>query len=688
MRMNLQKRSVFIIAFILFLALSINTAVLTYIAYNRYKQAVLAKATSVGEATTKEIGKLLALGTSLENIEGLNEKLKGLLEDKTIAYSMVLNKEGKILFHTDEASVGKAFRDSVTLKALDSNKALIQNWGSSYDISLPLLDAKGTNVGILRVGVKSAVIKKELYNLLVWTISISAVGFLLFAAIIYFSVSRFITAPIMEMEKVATRVSSGDLTETVKRIGKDEMASLSDAINSIALNLRDVLFKIRDLSKNVYAVTAIITESPASVLRVVDLQKVAIEENARHIDDMNKSISSIALSSESLHEMSEEASSAATELTASIAQVAENANVFNETSIEAAASIEEMIASIKETANSLEILSTSSEESASALSEINATVKEIQNSAEESVRLAEKVSIEASEKGLASITTAIKGIEDVKDSMNAISETINRLEKRSEEIGSIVNVIDEVAGQTSLLSLNAAILAAQAGEHGKSFTVVADEIKRLAERTSASTKEISGLITAVQTETRSSVEIADKGIKTVDRGVKFVRDVNDALNSIVKSSKVSTEMSRSIQRATAEEVNVIMQITDSIKKIISQIEHISRATKEQNKGSNLIVEAAEMVKTGSEQIKRTTEEQFKSSKQISIISDNVSKQAEQITFAINSQKQKSAEIVSTMEKIQKTTADLIASATEMDRSISSLSKDAKTLLTEIQKFKV
>ncbi len=686
--MNLQKRSVFIIAFILFLALSINTAVLTYIAYNRYKQAVLAKATTVGEAMIKETGKVLALGISLENIEGLNEKLKGLLENKTIAYSMVLNKEGKILFHTDEASVGKVFRDSVTLKALDSNKTLIQNWGSSYDISFPLLDAEGKNAGILRIGVRSAFIRKELYNLLVWAVSISAVGFLLFAAIIYFSVSRFITGPIMDMEKVATRVLSGDLTETAKRVGKDEMASLPDAINSVALNLRDVLFKIRDLSKNVSAVTATITESPASVLRVVDLQKMAIEENARHVADMNKSISSIALSSENLHEMSEEASSAAAEMTASIAQVAENANIFNETSHEAAASIEEMIASIKETAGSLEILSASSEESASALFEINATVKEIQNSAEESVRLAEKVSIEASEKGLASITTAIKGIEDVKEDMNAISETINRLEKRSEEIGSILNVIDEVAGQTSLLSLNAAILAAQAGEYGKSFTVVADEIKRLAERTSASTKEISELITAVQTETRSSVEIAAKGIKTVDRGVRLVKEVNDALNSIVKSSKVSTEMSKSIQGATAEEVSVIMQITDSIKKITGQIEHISRATQEQKKGSNLIVEAVEKVKTGSEQIKRTTEEQFKSSKQISIISDNVSKQAEQITFAINSQKQKSTEIVSTMEKIQKTTADLIASATEMDRSISSLSKDAKTLLTEIQKFKV
>lgn len=218
--------------------------------------------------------------------------------------------------------------------------------------------------------------------------------------------------------------------------------------------------------------------------------------------------------------------------------------------------------------------------------------------------------------------------------------------------------------------------------------MVADEIKRLSERTSASTKEISELITSVQAESRSSVGIAAKGIKTVDRGVKLVREVNDAFDSIVKSSKISTEMSKSIQRATAEEVRVIMQITESIKKINGQIEHISRATREQNKGSGLLVDASDRIKTGSEQIKRATEEQFKTSKRIVTISEDVSKQAEHITVAINNQSKKSDEIVRTMEKIQKTTAALISSATEMDKSISSLSKDAKNLLNEIQKFKV
>lgn len=688
MKMNLQKRSVFIISSILFLALSINTAVLTYIAHNRHKQAVLSKDTSAGETVAREISKILAFGVALKDMEGLNEKLKRLLLDVTIDYSMILDKEGKILFHSNETNIGKVYRDPATLKALASSQTLVQKWGIFYDISLPLKDAENKNVGILRIGVKSSVIKKELYTLLVWAVSLSAIGFLLFATIIYFSVSRFITGPIMDMEKVATKVSSGDLTEAVKRVGKDEIASLSDAINSIVLNLRDVIFKIKNLAASVSTVTTTITESPASVLKVADLQKNAIEENAHHIADMNSSISSITQSSERLRELAEDASAAVEQIVASISNVADNANVFNTTSQEAASSIEEMIASIRETAQSVEILSASSEESGTAIAEVNATIKEIQQNVEESVGLAEKVSIEASEKGLTAINTAINGMEDIKENVNAISEAINRLEKRSEEIGSILKVIDDVAAQTNLLSLNAAILAAQAGEHGKSFAVVADEIKRLAERTSASTGEIAELIGAVRKETRVSVDTAAKGIKTVDRGVNLVREVNSAFVSILESANISTEMSRSIQKATAEEAFVIMKITDFIKQITEQIEHISKATKEQSKGGSLIVEVVEKIKTGSEQIKKATEEQSKGSKQVKSVSENVSRQAEQITLAINSQKQKSEEIVINMEMIQKTTADLIASAAEMERNIGSLSNDAGTLLTEMQKFKV
>ncbi|MCG2722588.1 MAG: methyl-accepting chemotaxis protein [Thermodesulfovibrionales bacterium] len=688
MKLNLQTRSVLLIAWILFFAISLNTAILTYIAHNRYKQTILSKVGSAGEAMKEEIAKVLSLGLSLENIEGLNEKMKRAVLDSTVDYAMILNMKGRILFHSDEGDVGKVFKDAATLNALSAGGNLVQKWGDFYDIVSPLQDAEGKNVGILRIGVESGVIQKELYTLIFWAAILSALSFLLFSAVIYFSVSKFITGPIMNMEKVATRISAGDLTQTVKKAGKDEIASLAEAINSMGLNLRDMLFKIKNLAENVSSVTATITESPASVLRVGELQKTAIEQNAVSIEELNVSVSSIALSSESLYESVEKAASAVEEMTASISAVSESARSFNDASHKTASSIDEMISSLKNTARSVEFLSASSEESASALDQVNATVREIQVSAEKSVVLAENVSREASEKGLTTVNMAITGMEDIRGSVNAISEKINLLGKRSEEIGSIVNVIDDLSQQTNLLALNASILAAQAGEHGRAFAVIADENKMLAERTSSSTREIAALISAVQEETRASVEMASKGIKTVDAGVQLVSKVREAFHSIFKSANVATDMSRSIQQATTEEVKVIIQITDSIRQISEQIGQISRATKEQSRGADFIVEAAENVASGSEQIKRSAEEQFQSNKQMLSVYENVSEQTGQINSSINNQKQKSSEIVMNMEKIRKTTSDLIYSATEMDRSISSLSKDARTLLAELQKFSV
>ncbi|MEW6569953.1 MAG: methyl-accepting chemotaxis protein [Nitrospirota bacterium] len=688
MRMNLQRRSLLIITLLLFLAVSINTGVLTYISYSRYKQAVISKATSIGSAMAKEIGKVLELGVTIDNIEGLNEKMKGLITDETIEYSMVFDKGGKILFHSHEEKIGETRSDILNANVSSLRGSIVQKSGAFFDILLPLLDARDENVGCLAVGVKSSVINKELYNLLIWAISTSMISFLFFAGIIQFSISRFLTGPILEMEKTARKFSSGDLTELIGKTGRDEIASLAEAMNNIALNLRDMLFKIKTLSTNVSAVTAHITNSPASVRRVVDLQKNAIEENAKHVAEMNSSISSIALSSESLRESAENASAAAEEMISSIGSIAENVNVFNMTSHESAASIEEMIASLKETARSIDILAASSEESSTALSQVNASIAEIQRGADESVRLAETVSMEAAEKGLASIRSATKGIEDIKDCVNSISEAIRRLEKRSEEIGSIVNIIDDVASQTGLLSLNAAILAAQAGQYGKCFAVIADEIKGLAEKTSMSTKEIDELISSVQAETRSSVDLTAEGIKSVERGIKLIEEVNNALVSVLESSQSSTSMSKSIQKATAEEANLILRITESIREMNNQIEQISDATREQNKGSALILEAAGKIRVGSEQIKHATEEQMKGSKQMKSVSENVSTQSEQITLAIRSQKQKSEEILKNMERIQKTTSELVESATEMERSISSLSENAETLLEEIQKFRI
>jgi len=686
--MNLQKRSVLLIALILLLAISINTAVLIYIASSKYKQAILSKYTSLGEGLKKEIEKVLILGVPLEYIEGLGDKLKAVSEDKGIAYVIVMNSEGKVISATEESKIGQVLSDSVSKSALRAEDIFIQPTDKVYDITIPLFEAGGKKSGILRVAVRAEVINSQIYRLLQWALGISFIGFLVFVSFVYIAVSRFIVKPISDMEEIAVKIAAGNLSETIKVSGKDEIASLGNAINHMAENLRGMIAKIKNITAGISLATSTITESYGRILKVVDIQKDEMARTAQAIDEMDNSVSAIALSSESLSEGAEDASTAVTEMTASISTVSESAGSFTEHAEETASSVEEMVASIKEIASSLQSLSSSSDETASALLEVNATIKEIQHGADESVRLAENVSVEASETGMTAINSAVKGMEEIKESVGSLAESINRLGKRSEEIGSILTVIDEVADQTSLLALNAAILAAQAGEHGRSFAVVADEIKALAERTSASTKEIAELISYVQAETRASVELAAGGLKVVEKGMRLVRDVKNALESIHDSSNISTEMSRAIQRATQEEANVIRHITDAVKGMTEQIEHISGATQDQSKGSRLILDAMERIKAISEQIKSSTGEQLQASKQIAEIAGNVSTQAEQITRAIGSQKQKSNEIVRSVDSVQRTMGELIASANETEQVINSLKEDAKSLIEELQKFSV
>ncbi len=686
---NLQKKAVLMIAGILFFTIAINTIVLTVVATEKYKNAIFSKTEAVGEGMQRDLGKVLSLGVPIESLEGVNEKMKEFVSrDKAIGYAMVMDQAGKILFHNDPASTGKEIKDKATTAALASTKLLIQTADSFYDLSFPLLNAENKKAGTLRVGIRTEAINSQLYALLLWAIAVSFLCFVLSLAFVSVAISKFITRPISVMEKTADRIASGDLTAAVDIKGKDEIASLGQAINRMAFNLKDMLSKIAGITGSVSNATTNIASSSQAILSVADVQKSAVEETAGAMEEMDGSVSQVVMSANNLSESAEHTSSAIMQMSASIERIAENANVFSETAHDTASSIEEMVSSIKQIAASIENLSASSAEIASSVDEVNATTRDIEHRAGDSVTLAEKVMTNASDKGMNAATAALDGMENIKKSVVALSDVINMLGKRTVDIGKILNVIDDVADQTNLLALNAAILASKAGEHGKGFSIVADEIKSLAERASASTNEIASLITSVQDVTRSSIRMASDGIKTVEKGFLLVKDMDNALREIVESSKASTEMARAIQRATAEESQVIKQITDAIEGMTEQTENISRAIQEQSKGSKFIIEATERVKELSRQVKTATGEQKDGSRQIAGVIDNVSQQASQIAGATAKQKEKSISIVQSMEQLHLTSDELVGSGNEMNAVISSLKEEAMNLLKELQKFKV
>jgi methyl-accepting chemotaxis protein len=551
-----------------------------------------------------------------------------------------------------------------------------------------IIDEKGVLLGSLQVGYKKTFLASNLRkNVFIVTIG-GIVALLLLALGITVISRKTIIRPIMEMKEAAERIASGELTHALEIKGEDEIASLGRAIHGMTINLRDIITKIRNVTNSVTSVTDNIMISSQGVLSATDVQKQAVENTASAIGEMDGSISEVAVSSESLYDSAANTASAISQMTTTIETIAENANVFSETAHETASSIEEMVAIIKEISDSLETLVESSEAIAASIEEVNATTLEIERSADDSVKLAEAVAVDASEKGMNAAEAAMKGMENIKSSVSSLSETINMLGKRTNDIWKIVNVIDDVADQTNLLAINAAILASKAGEHGKGFAVVADEIKSLAERTTFSTSEIAGLIKSVQDDTKSSIKMAGEGIQTVDKGLTLVKDVSNALKEIVGSSNISADMAKAIQRSTNEQTHVIKQITKDMENTAVQTENISRAIREQSKGSQLIIDATEKIKDIAYQVKTSTAEQRTGSRQIAEVIENVTQQVSHIAKATANQKEKSLDIVQSVDMIRNVTNDLTGSAHSMNSVITSLKEEAMSLLAELEKFKV
>ncbi len=211
-----------------------------------------------------------------------------------------------------------------------------------------------------------------------------------------------------------------------------------------------------------------------------------------------------------------------------------------------------------EQASAVQEATTTSEEIAATSNEISANVEAVEHVAEETYR--------ASVQGRDAVRVAVGGMADVKEQVRRIADAMVGLGKRSQKIGGIVDIIDEISEQTHLVALNAAIEAAGAGEHGKRFSVVAAEIRRLAERTVEATGQIKTLVDEIQESTNETVMATEKGSATVIEGAGRVDKIGESLDGVLSLVRQTKESTKEItvatqQQATAGE-QLVLTITD------------------------------------------------------------------------------------------------------------------------------
>ena len=215
-------------------------------------------------------------------------------------------------------------------------------------------------------------------------------------------------------------------------------------------------------------------------------------------------------------------------------------------------------------------------QSASAVEEMTMTASEVARNSTEAARIAQDTS-ETARTGHEVMVQTVSGMQQVSDAVGQSANIIMTLGKSSDQIGEIVRVIEDIADQTNLLALNAAIEAARAGEQGRGFAVVADEVRKLAERTTKATKEIGDMIRQIQQDTKSAVASMEDGTQRVMGGVELANKTGEALEKIQSMVNQTTTMIQQIADAAEEQSSATRQIA-------SDLEAVAQSTKEASGG--------------------------------------------------------------------------------------------------------
>ncbi len=221
----------------------------------------------------------------------------------------------------------------------------------------------------------------------------------------------------------------------------------------------------------------------------------------------------------------------------------------------------------------------------SAVEELTVSMKQVSNNAEASAEAARRA-LDAAEQGNRSVRDTLEGMQRIRSSVQATAKRIKALGDRSLEISEIVNVINDITEQTNLLALNAAIEAARAGEAGRGFAVVADEVRKLAEHSRNATKDIAALIKAIQAETNDAVVVMEEGTKEVEIGARLADQAGKALDAISTVVRQSAELVQEISLASKQQVRG----TEGVANAMQIISNITRQTSQGARQTSRTVE--------------------------------------------------------------------------------------------------
>lgn len=580
--------------------------------------------------------------------------------------------------------------DLISFKLEDPGKYVVidRKKPGNSDLSAVFPIVKGADtVGTLTIGyslngVREAMVMRMLAKGSELALLLIAISF---TVIVLFR-SR-VASRVKEMEISLEQATHGDLTVTVADDRNDEISRIAEGINYLIGQLRSSFARIAELSAETAGTTGALVASFSASAASMEKQHESTTEISAAIDKATQSHGLITRNTQQLQQFSEQNTLALQQSVAVSKEIAGRIEQLNSGMDAAHKTVDAINRAAGQAASMAERATQEALKGASAAGDVRNSISMITEVISQSAAQTENTTRVISEKGMGAVNETRSSMESIHDLTESLTESMLKLDSGSQDIAKIVAVIEDIAKRTKLLSLNTSIIAAQAGEYGKSFLVVANEMKQLSDLTANHTMEIAGIIGSIQLGISDAVEKTRDASRRVEKGSFVVANAGEALEEILEASRNSASMVRRVMDAATLQQSGLEEVLASLDHLEKLNTDVSRAMVAEQGNIGLFAGTIEQLCESMEVVSSSTEQQVVTMQHVMGNLRGANEQINQISSEIEANQHENLVIADSVQTVIEVTAETINTLNGASKQLTEAFAGIDQLRHEMEQFK-